>query len=407
MNSASLAATLARARAPWYARRILVLLHAIDHGCLHLTLPNQFALTIGHGQPDAWLQCHHWSALRKVITRGDIGFAEGYIDGDWTTPDLTGLLTLLARNRKALDQAIYGRGWWGRFTARVQHLLNSNTRAGSRRNIAAHYDLGNDFYALWLDPGMTYSAARFDGDMGRSLAAAQDRKYQAMLDLVTPPAARAPLSILEIGCGWGGFAELATQHGHRVRGLTLSRQQLDYARQRLDVTGRGTQAEFVFQDYRDETAQYDAIVSIEMFEAVGEKYWPVYFQTISKTLKPGGSAAIQSILIDDALFARYRRGSDFIQQYVFPGGMLPSLSRLRECAAQAGLTLGNVSLMGADYAATLARWRQAFHAQADAIRALGFDEKFMRIWHFYLAYCEAGFHAGSINVAQFRLQHAQ
>lgn len=402
MNTASLSAVLQRGNTPWYARQVIHLLQEIEHGCLHLELPGGMELTLGHGSPDAHLKFNTWRAFRDVLQKGDIGFAEGYIDGDWQTADLTGLLCLLANNRDAIDQAIYGR-WWGRLYNRLRHLLNANTPAGSRRNIASHYDLGNDFYALWLDPSMTYSSARFDGDVSLSLEAAQTRKYQRMLDLLDLPPGQ---SLLEIGCGWGGFAEHAARTaGHQVRGITLSQAQLDYARARVRQARLDADCQFDFQDYREEARQYDGIVSIEMFEAVGEAYWPAYFDTLKKSLKPRARAVVQTILIDDALFERYRAGSDFIQQYVFPGGMLPSPRRFVEEATRAGLAVTAQEHFGLDYAETLRRWRLAFHAQIDEVRQRGFDERFLRIWHFYLAYCEAGFRAGSIDVAQFRIEH--
>jgi cyclopropane-fatty-acyl-phospholipid synthase len=403
MNTASLNASLHLDSAPWHARQVIHLLQEIEHGCLHLELPNGIELTVGHGTPDAYLKFSHWGAFRDVLSKGDIGFAEGYISGAWHTPDLTAVLSLLANNRRALDQAIYGR-WWGRLYSRLRHLLNANTKQGARRNIASHYDLGNDFYARWLDPSMTYSSARFDGDLSLSLEAAQARKYQHMVALLDLPDGQ---SLLEIGCGWGGFAEHAGRTGrHQVRGITLSREQLEYARARIRQAGLSDRCSFDLQDYREEERQYDGIVSIEMFEAVGESYWPDYFATLKRSLKAGGRAVVQTILIDDALFERYRKGSDFIQQYVFPGGMLPSTRRFSEEAARAGLAVTRQEHFGPDYAETLLRWRKAFHAEADAVRRLGFDERFMRIWHFYLAYCEAGFRAGSIDVAQFRLEHA-
>jgi cyclopropane-fatty-acyl-phospholipid synthase len=403
MNTASLSATLQRNNTPWYARQVIHLLQEIEHGCLHLELPNGMELTVGHGTPDAWLKFNQWSAFRDVLSKGDIGFAEGYISGAWHTADLTGVLTLLANNRRALDQAVYGR-WWGRLYNRLRHMMNANTLEGSRRNIASHYDLGNDFYALWLDPSMTYSSARFDGDMSLSLEAAQTRKYQRMLDLLDLPPHQ---SLLEIGCGWGAFAEHAARTSkHQVRGITLSKEQLDYARARIRQARLQDHCRFDLQDYREEERQYDGIVSIEMFEAVGEAYWPAYFDTVKRSLRAGGRAVVQTILIDGALFDRYRTGSDFIQQYVFPGGMLPSPRRFTEEAARAGLKVTAREHFGLDYAETLKRWRLAFHAQGERVRKIGFDERFMRIWHFYLAYCEAGFRAGSIDVAQFRLEHA-
>jgi cyclopropane-fatty-acyl-phospholipid synthase len=400
MNTISLKTSLQRSNTPWYARQVIHLLQEIEHGCLHLELPNGMELTVGHGTPDAYLKFNQWSAFRDVLSKGDIGFAEGYISGAWHTADLTGVLTLLANNRSALDQAVYGR-WWGRLYNRLRHLMNANTLEGSRRNIARHYDLGNDFYALWLDPSMTYSSARFDGDTTLSLQDAQTRKYQRMLDLLDLPAGQ---SLLEIGCGWGGFAEHAARTAqHRVRGITLSREQLDYARARIRQARLQDHCRFDLQDYREEERQYDGIVSIEMFEAVGEAYWPAYFDTVKRSLKAGGRAVVQTILIDDALFDRYRGGSDFIQQYVFPGGMLASPTRFAAETQKAGLAVGDVLAFGPDYATTLRRWRDAFTLALPEVRAQGFDERFIRCWQFYLAYCIAGFDSGSTDVRQYTL----
>ena len=402
-NITQLNDALRRSKTPWYARQVILLLQEIEHGCLLIELPNGVQITVGHGIPNAYLKFDQWRIFRDVLNKGDIGFAEGYIAGIWHTNDLTGVLTLLAKNRSALDRAIYGR-WWGRLYNRLRHLLNANTLQGSRRNIANHYDLGNDFYSLWLDPSMTYSSARFDGDLSLTLEQAQTRKYQHVLDLLDLPDGQ---SLLEIGSGWGGFAEHAARKaGHRVRGITLSLEQLKYARKRIAEAGLVNRCQFEFQDYREEVQQYDAIVSIEMFEAVGVAYWPAYFDTIKRSLKPGGRAVVQTILIDDTLFERYLAGSDFIQQYVFPGGMLPSPSRFIAEAARAGLKVTRQENFGLDYAETLKRWRFSFHEQIDTVRAQGYDEHFLRIWQFYLSYCEAGFHAGSIDVAQFLLEHA-
>jgi len=287
---------------------------------------------------------------------------------------------------------------------RLRHLRNANSLKGSRRNIAFHYDLGNAFYALWLDRTMTYSSARFDGDWSLDLGEAQQRKYQRVLELLDLPSGQ---SLLEIGCGWGGFAEQAAgSAGHRVRGLTLSRLQLEYASARIDAAGLAGQCGFALQDYRDEQGQYDGIVSIEMFEAVGEAYWNDYFAAVRRALRPGGRAVVQSILIDDALFERYRNGTDFIQQQIFPGGMLPSAERFRAVAAENGLVVIHQEHFGLDYAETLNRWERNFIARQDEVRALGFDARFMRLWYFYLAYCQAGFNSGSTDVAQFVLQPA-
>jgi cyclopropane-fatty-acyl-phospholipid synthase len=341
------------------------------------------------------LHVHDEALFGRVLARGDIGLAEAYLDGQWDSPDITGLLALLARNRDVLAQAIYG-SWRPLLAARLRHSFNRNSRAGSKRNIMAHYDLGNDFYRLWLDPSMSYSAAIYREQDDGSLLAAQHAKYRRILDRL---GARAGQRVLEIGCGWGGFAELAVREGLELTGLTLSPAQLDWARQRVP------QADLRLQDYRDTSERFDHLVSIEMFEAVGERWWPAYFATVARALKPGGRAVIQSITLRDDLFAAYRRGTDFIQQYIFPGGMLPSPSAFRRTAERQGLRVTDEFAFGRDYARTLAEWRAAFEAHWPRIAPLGFDETFRRLWRLYLGYCEAGFLAGNIDVVQFELAH--
>lgn len=389
---------------PSAARWLYRLLERLHCGSITLRTPDGRTLEFAGDRPGphATLALADWEVCSDILKKGDIGLAEAWIAGRADSEDLMQLLLLGALNEQAIEQAIHGR-WWATLVYRLRHWLRPNTRAGSRRNIHAHYDIGNDFYRLWLDAGMTYSSALFEGDAGRTLEQAQQAKYRRILDELALPAGAA---VLEIGCGWGAFAELAAADGLRVKGLTLSTEQLAWARGRLAAADAAGLASFELQDYRDERGRHDGVVSIEMFEAVGEAYWPAYFDTVKRSLKAGGRAVVQTILIDDALFDRYRTGSDFIQQYVFPGGMLPSARRFTEAAARAGLAVTAAEHFGPDYAETLKRWRIAFHAEADAVRKLGFDERFMRIWHFYLAYCEAGFHAGSIDVAQFRLEHA-
>ena len=383
---------------PLAARLALRFLERMDTGRLHVELPSGSRLAFGPGGTEAEIVFHDWAAFGRILRDGDIGFAEGFLEQQWHTPDLPGLLILLAANRKALDAPLYG-SLAGRLIHRIAHALRSNTRAGSRRNIAAHYDLGNDFYSLWLDPGMTYSSALFENP-GQTLESAQRAKYQRILDRIAP----APGShILEIGAGWGGFAELAAAEKCRVTGLTLSREQLEYARNRLASLGYADCTAIELRDYRDETGTYDAVVSIEMFEAVGERWWPAYFSKVAGALRTGGQAVIQSIVIDDTLFERYRKGSDFIQQYIFPGGMLASPTRFRALAREAGLEITDEFRFGPDYGRTLALWREQFLEKADPVRALGFDERFMRMWEFYFAYCEAGFASGSTDVMQFTL----
>jgi cyclopropane-fatty-acyl-phospholipid synthase len=375
--------------------RVLALLERIAGGILEVRLPDGSCRLYGAGEHGVTLQVHDEAMFGQVLARGDIGLAEAYLDGHWDSPDIAGLLALLARNRDALRKAVYG-SWRNLLAARVRHWLNGNSRAGSKRNIMAHYDLGNNFYRLWLDPTMSYSAAIYRATDCGELASAQRAKYRRILRCLQ---AGPGQSVLEIGCGWGGFAEIAVAAGLRVTGLTLSPAQLEWARQRVP------QADLRLQDYRDTSEQFDHIVSIEMFEAVGERWWPTYFRTVARALKPGGRAVVQSITIRDDLFADYRKGTDFIQQYVFPGGMLPSRPAFRAAAARQGLAVRGEYAFGADYARTLGEWRRAFEANWPQIAVLGFDEQFRRLWRFYLGYCEAGFLAGSIDVVQFELTH--
>jgi cyclopropane-fatty-acyl-phospholipid synthase len=377
------------------AALVCELLQSIRGGRLELRLPDGTARLFGEGESIVCLQVHDLSFFGQVLARGDIGLAEAYLDGHWDSPDLSALLALLAHNRDALRRAVYG-SWYSLLTARARHWLNRNSRSGSKRNIAAHYDLGNDFYKLWLDPSMSYSSALFRPDGEDSLVAAQHAKYRRILDRLK---ARPGQRVLEIGCGWGGFAELAVQEGLQLTGVTLSPAQLDWARRRVP------QADLRLQDYRDIEERFDHVVSIEMFEAVGERWWPTYFRSLARALKPGGRAIIQSITIRDDLFGAYRRSTDFIQQYIFPGGMLPSRSAVRAAAARQGLVVRDEFAFGLDYARTLAEWRQAFEQQWPQIAALGFDETFRRLWRFYLSYCQAGFLAGNVDVVQFELTH--
>ncbi len=393
------------AQAPRAARIVLGLLEHIGYGELHAKLPDGSARRFGTGSPQVSVRIDSWDVFASTLARGDVGFAEAWIAGQWHTEDLAGLLSLLLANREQVDRAIYG-GWFGRLVGHLRHLLNRNSRAGSRRNIHAHYDLGNDFYRLWLDPSMTYSSGLFrDGqtaaDPDARLLDAQQAKYDRILDQLS---LESGASVLEIGCGWGGFAERAVGKGLRVTGLTLSSEQLGYARERLARAPDGLRPEIALRDYRDEQGRYDGIASIEMFEAVGEAYWPAYFATLERCLRPGGRAVVQTITIDDALFDRYRRGTDFIQQYVFPGGMLPSPSRFEALARRHGLAVIDRFGFAADYARTLAMWRERFMARLDAVRAQGFDERFIRTWEFYLAYCEAGFTQRSTDVIQFTME---
>lgn len=403
MNSLDRAAAGGALRLPVAARIMLGMLGRLDTGSLRLETPEgeSFVVNGASSGPAASLRLADWNVCGEILRGGDVGFADAYVDGRWDSSDLTQLLMLAALNGRALDDAIYGR-WWMRALLRTRHFLRANTRRGSRRNIEAHYDLGNEFFALWLDPTMTYSAALFEGDTGQSLAAAQTAKYERMLArLGAGPGDR----ILEIGCGWGGFAEHAARsRGCRIHGLTLSPRQLAFARERIARAGLSHLATFELRDYRDAEGSFDHIVSIEMFEAVGERYWPAYFSTLGRLLGSGGRAMVQVITIADDMFARYRAGSDFIQQRVFPGGMLPSPGVFRERAAEAGLEMTDAFPFGLDYAETLRRWGSTFEDHAPEVAALGFDERFLRLWRFYLAYCEAGFRTGRTDVYHFELR---
>ena len=378
---------------------MLQLLRKIKYGTLRLECPDHAVLQFGDGSEPVTLTLKNWEPCIAAVKSGDIGFAESYINGDWQTDNLSRLLELFIHNRHAVETAIYGT-WWGSLAYRIKHLFNRNSRAGSKRNIHAHYDIGNNFYQLWLDPSMTYSSALFSEPQA-TLQEAQHAKYLRILDQLDITAGS---NILEIGCGWGGFAELAAQRGAHITGLTLSTEQRDFALQRLKAAGVAQQADLRLQDYRDTDGQFDAIASIEMFEAVGEAYWDDYFSCVAKLLKPGGRACIQTITIADELFARYRKGTDFIQQYIFPGGMLPSPSVFRAHAEKHGLKIMQEFAFGLDYARTLALWQQAYQARLPEITTLGFDERFNRTWEFYLSYCEAGFRAKSIDLFQFTLQ---
>lgn len=354
------------------------------------------------GGPSAIIRIRNFRFIRRALMAGDIGFAEAYAAGEWETPDLTAVLSVFSLNFQNLTHVTEGNPFVGVLNF-LGHVLNANSRKGSRRNIHAHYDLGNAFYSRWLDPSMTYSSARYQNGAD-SLEAAQKEKYGAL-------ARRMSLSadhhMLEIGCGWGGFAEFAAgEIGARVTGITISKEQHDFARRRMFEAGLAERADIQLIDYRDVTGVFDRVASIEMFEAVGEKYWPTYFQTVHDRLKPDGRAGLQIITIQDELFEGYRRRADFIQRYIFPGGMLISESRLRQETGRAGLAWSEPDRFGLDYAATLAIWKQRFGAAWDEIRRLGFDERFRSIWEFYLSYCEAGFRTGRTDVIQIGLARA-
>lgn len=377
----------------------------LQHGRLTARLPDGSVRHIGghNPGPNAEVRLNSWRPARRYMLGGTLGWSRSYIDGDWDSPDLTAIAELFTINRHTLGQSQKGTQG-NRLINRLAHGLRANTRRGARRNIAFHYDLGNDFYAAWLDTGMTYSAAIFaDGD---TLEQAQTRKMRRLLDsLGAQPGER----MLEIGCGWGGLAEMAARdNGLQVVGLTLSRAQLDYARTRMARAGLSDRVRLHLTDYRDIEGSFDSIVSVEMLEAVGERYWQTYMDKIFSLLRPGGRAAIQVIVIDDAVFETYRRGADFIQTYIFPGGMLPPLARLQDAARRAGLAWRAADRFGQDYAKTLHCWHERFaHAVERGLLPAGFDERFQRLWRYYLTYCEGGFRAGGIDVVQLLLEKPQ
>jgi cyclopropane-fatty-acyl-phospholipid synthase len=408
LDAAALGSSAGLAPMSWIRRplrRLLArLLRSVHCGSIAVELPNGERVE-GRGAaegPHASIRLHRWRPLARMLLRGDIGLAESYRDGDWSSHDLTALLEFGIRNEAGwgrVFEASLPAKWFGR----AVHRMRANTRRGSRQNISFHYDMGNAFYAQWLDADLIYSSALYaTGD--ESLEQAQAAKIDRIAELLAP----APDdSVLEIGCGWGALAlALARLHGAQVTGLTLSAEQLAHAQQRVQEEGLSAQIDLRLQDYRDVQGRYDRIVSIEMLEAVGERYWPVYFDTLQGRLAPGGTAVVQVITIADQHFEQYRRSPDFIQRFIFPGGMLPTVRALGAEAARAGLTLECAESFGASYAATLAEWRHRFLAAWPSIEPLGFDASFKRLWEYYLCYCEAGFLSGRVDVGLFTLKHA-
>ena len=394
-------ATRAQAKRPAAMKILSLLLRNVKFGQIQLALPDGEILTFGRKSPDgpAVLKVHNMAFFNRTLRQGAMGFAESYMDGEWSSPDLAKLLILLNSNMTMLQQSI-GKNRATQWINRIIHILRPNTREGAKRNIHAHYDLGNEFYALWLDATMTYSSALFR-DSQQTLRDAQNEKYRAL-------AASTDIGpddhVLEIGCGWGGFAEFAAREiGCKVTGITISNEQLAFAKNRIAMAGLQDKVDFKFCDYRDLTEKYDRIVSIEMFEAVGESYWPTYFDQVHACLKPGGKAGLQIITIAKERFDSYRKKTDFIQRYIFPGGMLPSPERLDGEFANADLKLVAREDFAADYARTLAEWRHRFLEVWHEVQALGFDARFRNMWEYYLAYCEAGFTTQSIDVSHFAL----
>lgn len=380
-------------------KKFLSQLERLEYGSIALTTPDgKTYLFEGCKEhtPKADLIMHRSKMITNLVAKGDIGFAESYRDGDFETNDLTALLTIALKNADVLTDYLYG-GLLSNITALMLYYFRANTAKGSKRNIPAHYDLGNDFYSLWLDPTMTYSGAIFD-ENHQSLLAAQNNKYDRIIQRLEKPSG----TLLEIGCGWGGFAQRALgNRDYAIKGITLSEQQHGYATARLK-----TQANIALEDYRTQTGIYDNIVSIEMFEAVGEKYWPVYFQKMKSLLSNKGKALMQTITIAEPYFEPYRKTGDMVRSFIFPGGMLPSVSKFKAHASQAGLSVVDNFAFGQDYATTLKHWLESFEGNLDKVRALGFNEPFIYLWRFYLAACIASFTVGRTNVIQAEIVHA-
>lgn len=387
---------------PAYFAAVWAQIADLPRGRLDLILPDGRQFRVEGTSPGyvAEVRVHDKDLFRRLIREGDLGFCDAYIDGGWSTPDLQAFLDFVHDAGDGVFDGFPGQKFiraWEKF----RFWMQRNTKAQAKKNISAHYDLGNDFYGLWLDKTMTYSSALFVTGQ-ESLEQAQIQKYASMVDrLGVQPGAH----VLEIGCGWGGFAEYAAkERGLHVTCLTISREQFNYATQRIEKAGLSDRVEIKFQDYRDEKGSYDAIASIEMFEAVGEAYWPSYFDTLKRCLKSGGLATLQIITVQDRRFEIYRQGVDFIQKYIFPGGMLPSPGVLRAQAAKAGLEVAGSLEFGESYSQTLRRWHETFNDVWPQVAKLGFDERFRRMWNFYLTACAATFHSGNCDVTQITLK---
>jgi cyclopropane-fatty-acyl-phospholipid synthase len=402
MTAAASSVHLAPPRANRLIQGFLNIISRLIAGRLTLIFPDGATYELSSGStpvPHAVIRIQRWRAVRRLTTQGDLGFVESYLDGDWESPDLADVIELAARNHESWNLSRL-QGWFFRLAHRLAHLRRDNSKRGSRRNIAAHYDLGNDFYRQWLDPTMTYSSAYF-AKPDQSLSDGQTEKYRRIAQMLE---LKPEHHVLEVGFGWGGFAEYALKtYGCRLTGLTLSKEQLKFAGERLQREGLSDKVDLRLQDYRDVSGTFDRVASIEMFEAVGESHWPNYFGVIRDRLAKGGAAALQIITIADNRFDAYRKSADFIQSYIFPGGMLPSVDALKREFSRAKLQLADAELFGDSYARTLRHWRDSFLAAWNNIEPLGFDDRFRRMWEMYLAYCEGGFRAAAINVGQFKL----
>lgn len=370
-------------------------------GTLNLKLPSGYCCQFGSNKPEADIKLNNLRPLLRLFFGGINGWSESYLAGEWDSSNLTALVKWALAYEDALTDLSKARIVISTLH-NIYHWTRDNTPAGSRKNISAHYDLGNDFYKHWLDKSMTYSSALYS-QPDESLYTAQWGKNARIIELLK---AKPGEHVVEIGCGWGGFAAQASQeHDLRIHGITLSREQLNWAQQRIKNDGLSDKVHLSLTDYRDLHTQYDAVVSIEMFEAVGEAHWDTYFHTLKRVLKPGGHAVLQVITIEDERFHHYRKQADFIQRYIFPGGMLPSISVFKEKLNEHGFTLKEHQLFGKDYARTLREWCNRFEQSWGNIKQQGFDENFYRLWRYYMAYCEGGFEQGSIDVGLYLLAH--
>ncbi|WP_435169495.1 class I SAM-dependent methyltransferase [Falsirhodobacter sp. 1013] len=399
-----LTSTAEEAALPRYFKRVFDVVQKLDHGRLQIVLPD--GRTFRHDGakpgPAAELRIHDPGVFARLVREGDLGFCEAYMDGEWSTPDLQAFLDLIHMDHEHIYDGFPGQAFL-RAYERLRHWMKSNSKTQARRNIEYHYDLGNDFYRMWLDGTMTYSSALFDS-AEETLEEAQRRKYAALVDRMN---VQPGDHVLEIGCGWGGFAEYAVaERGLRVTGLTISQAQYDFALDRIVQAGLSDRVTLKLQDYRDEKGRYDGVASIEMFEAVGEAYWPAYFKTVHDALNPGRSAALQIITVSDARFETYRNGVDFIQRYIFPGGMLPSPTALRHQVEKAGLRFDGSHEFGESYSRTLRQWYATFNDRWDQIQTMGFDDRFRRMWNFYLAACASTFQCGNCDVTQVTVTRA-
>lgn len=387
---------------PRYFTHVFAKAQTLKNGRCDFVLPDGRVFR-AEGQnpgPVAELRIHNADIFARLIREGDLGFCDAYLDEWWSTPDLQAFMDLVHADNEDIYDGFPGMGLL-RLVERFRFWMQRNNRIQARKNISHHYDLGNEFYGLWLDDTMTYSSALFETGQ-ESHEAAQIAKYASMVDQM---GVQPGDHILEIGCGWGGFAEYAAkERGLRVTGLTISQEQINYARERIEMAGLSDLVDFKLQDYRDETGTYDGIASIEMFEAVGQQYWPAYFDTVRARLKPGRQATLQIITVEDRRWEIYRRGVDFIQKYIFPGGMLPSPSVLRAQVEKAGLRVERSIEFGASYNISLRRWHETFNARWDQIAALGFDDRFRRMWNFYLTSCAATFESGNCDVTQITIK---